>query len=219
MLMMTDSRTVPCPTCKAPIDAATPRWCDCIAKTVSPACQQCGSCLCRTTADVQREFWRAAPASLLERRLEEQRRRNANVSEASDGCDVLVVDDDEEIRLIAAYMLEQMGYSVTTASSADEALARVRNAAPRIVLTDALMPKMDGRQMCQYIKESYADVKVVIMTSLYRATRYKQEAYKIFHADGYMAKPIAFDDLQSTMAKLVAPRAVNSGAMTVEGRQ
>lgn len=41
------------------------------------------------------------------------------------------------------------------------------------------------------------------MTSLYTATRYKHEAYKVFHADEYLAKPVDFDQLRGALVKLI----------------
>jgi YesN/AraC family two-component response regulator len=75
---------------------------------------------------------------------------------------------------------------------------------PDIVLTDALMPKIDGRQLCRLIKTSDASIKVVIMTALYKSSRYRTEAMNTFHADEYLAKPIDFAHLRQVLGNLSA---------------
>lgn len=76
-----------------------------------------------------------------------------------------------------------------------------------IVLTDALMPKIDGRQLCRLIKAVNRSIKVVIMSGLYKSTRYRIEAMKAFHADEYLAKPIDFARLQQVLGKLAVKAA------------
>src|SRR4051812_25391763 len=65
------------------------------------------------------------------------------------GTELLVVDDDEELRSLLAQSLQEHGYSVTTAPNGREALARLRSAAlPAAVLLDLNMPTMNGWQFC-----------------------------------------------------------------------
>ena len=115
---------------------------------------------------------------------------------------VLIVDDDEEIRVMAEFILHEMGYRTLTASRSNEALEIVNREKPDVVLTDALMPGGDGRELCRMIKEQHPDVKVVIMTSLYTSPRYASEAHRLFHADGYLAKPIYYDRLRTVLRRL-----------------
>ena len=194
---------VPCVSCAEMIAAHDAVWCHCVGKSLSLSCPRCGACLCNAGDAVQRKFWSAAPAWLVASRKMEQKRRAAIDRTGVRKTDVLIVDDDEEIRLLAAYAVEQMGYSVTVASSASAALDLIDQCLPGVVITDALMPKMDGRQLCQLIKASRPDVKVVVMTSLYTAPRYKYEAFKTFRADEYLAKPVDFASLRLLMDKLM----------------
>ena len=197
----------PCPACRHMIAATSAEWCLCIVKRPSIICDRCQVCLCKADPRVTRDFWLQAPASVLNRSSEERARRAVKVSPAaSTAVDVLVVDDDEEIRTVAALMLEDMGYSVLTASGPAEALDAIERRPPRLVLTDALMPKIDGRQHCRLIKGRFEDVRVVIMTSLYTAPRYKSEALKTFHADDYLAKPVNYERLKNVVARLVPQR-------------
>lgn len=194
---------IPCPSCHGKLETHTAAWCYCVAKKLTPLCSNCGNCLCSLPAAALRSFWSSAPHWLAEAsRKEQSRRAAAKPNTTAQAVDVLIVDDDEEIRGIAAYSLQQMGYSVAVATGAEEAMAAMDRVTPRLMLTDALMPKVDGRQLCQLVKMAYPSVKVVIMTAIYTAPRYKHEAYKTFRADDYLPKPIDFNQLRTVLARL-----------------
>ncbi len=192
-----------CPSCGATINVATAPWCHCVTRQPNLVCASCGECGCRAGKAAMLAFWHHAPASLLARRVAEQNsRRQTAASHSSDYGDVIVIDDDEEIRLIASFMLQQMGYSVTVTSDPAAVLSMIETHPPRVVITDALMPKMDGRELSRLIKLADRSVQVVIMTSLYTAPRYKHEAFKKFRADAYLAKPIDFDEFREVLTRL-----------------
>ena len=88
---------------------------------------------------------------------------------------ILVVDDEADVQRMAAVAVELLGFGVLRASNGEEGLALVKSHRPDVVLTDAFMPKMDGREMFRLIKADpeISSVPVVIMTSLYTASRYK----------------------------------------------
>jgi CheY-like chemotaxis protein len=80
-----------------------------------------------------------------------------------------------------------------------------------VVLTNALMPRMDGRELCRRLKEAHGNqIKVILMTSLYTASHYRREARSVFKVDEYLAKPLRYDDLRDALqrvAPVVRPRA------------
>ncbi|HEY0139343.1 MAG TPA: response regulator [Thermoanaerobaculia bacterium] len=209
MVALTETPAIPhrivlCSSCSTPFDTFQAAWCSCVTKTISPSCPRCGFCLCKSTPNASRNFWFRAPQELIDRRNEEERRRARRGPEAValGAKRVLIVDDDEEIRFIADYALREMGYVTLTASSAELALEIVDREMPDVVLTDALMPKLDGRELCRRIKAKHPRVKVVVMTSLYTSARYRDEAYRVFHADDYLAKPIDFQKLEQSLERL-----------------
>lgn len=195
---------VQCGSCRTPFDAMQAGWCSCVTKTISLACPSCQYCLCKASPAAARDFWFRAPELLVDRRREEEQRRARTrptlVPDAA--TKVLIVDDDEEIRFIADYALRDMGFSTMTTADPDEVMNIIAAEKPDIVLTDALMPKMDGRELCKQIKLRHPNVKVVVMTSLYTAQRYKAEAHRVFHADDYLAKPIDFAKLEGVLRRL-----------------
>ena len=106
---------------------------------------------------------------------------------------VLVVDDDHEMRALLRDVLEQHGYTVTLASNGQEALASLQDREFPVVLTDLRMKGMQGIELLTQIKQSWADTNVILMTafgSVETAIQaMKQGAYD------YLMKPVKNDDL------------------------
>jgi CheY-like chemotaxis protein len=194
---------VSCAACGKAYDAAQAEWCKCVTAKIATICPHCSACICKAPGPAQFEFWFLAPEWFLWRRDEELRRRKAaQAARPQHLVKVLVVDDDDEIRFIAAYAIEEMGYTVVTASNAEEAMSIVKKESPAIVLTDALMPRTDGRELCKTIKIHDPWIRVVVMSSLYTSRRYATEAHRVFHADEYLPKPIDFHRLKGVIQRL-----------------
>jgi CheY-like chemotaxis protein len=79
---------------------------------------------------------------------------------------ILVVDDEDLVRLVIAKTLQLAGYEVFEARDGLDALAQLPTAAPDLVLTDLNMPRCNGERLCAEIKRQPAskDVRVVVMT-------------------------------------------------------
>ena len=80
---------------------------------------------------------------------------------------ILVVDDEPHIRKILAFLLEQKGFSVLTARDGEEAIEQATTHLPDLILLDLMMPKMDGYQVCQHLREDFqtAQIPIVIVTA------------------------------------------------------
>jgi CheY-like chemotaxis protein len=116
---------------------------------------------------------------------------------------VLLVDDEKDIQRVASRVIQSLGYGLVLGHNGEEGLALARRYQPDLVLTDALMPRMDGREMARQIKEepTTASAKVVLMTSLYTNVKYRNEGFKTYKVDDYLAKPLAFEDLRAVLQK------------------
>ncbi len=81
-------------------------------------------------------------------------------------CRVLLVDDDEDSRIILASMLEREGWQVAAASDGVEALAQMEKQAPHLVLLDLMMPNMDGFEFSARLHKSPAwqSIPIVVLT-------------------------------------------------------
>jgi CheY-like chemotaxis protein len=122
---------------------------------------------------------------------------------------VLVVDDSKLIRTTTLRIVRALGYGAIEAADAEQAVALTLLYRPEVVLSDALMPKTDGRDMCRTIKNNSAtrNTKVVIMTGLYKAPHYKYEAFHTFGVDEYLLKPIEPQELRKLLERLAGPPA------------
>lgn len=111
------------------------------------------------------------------------------------GAPILVVDDDPNSLDIVRTYLESKGYAVATASDGKEALAKLDEVQPAVILLDVMMPGMDGWEVARVIKNhpSFRDVRVVMLTARSDFTD-KHEGLRA-GADDYIVKPIRLDDL------------------------
>jgi CheY-like chemotaxis protein len=107
---------------------------------------------------------------------------------------VLVVDDDPTILRLLQVNLEMEGHEVLTAGDGHEALERLREGAPEVVLLDVMMPGLDGWQVCERIRADpdLATTPVVILSA--RAQQSDLERGAQAGADAYITKP--FDPLE-----------------------
>ena len=116
---------------------------------------------------------------------------------------VLIVDDDEAMRSLVACVVEAIGYRTIVSADAHKALDLAGSEYVDVILTDALMPKMDGRELCRLIKDWHGPKKkVIIMTSLYRQRKFRAEAMDTFGADEFLTKPLDFDRLGNILQQL-----------------
>jgi DNA-binding NtrC family response regulator len=117
---------------------------------------------------------------------------------------VLLVEDDPAVRRSVAETLEAEGVDVHVASTAEEALGRLAEVAPEVVLTDVRMPGMDGLSLLRVLRERVPDVDVVVMTAFDDMPTVVQAM-----RDGafeLIVKPLRLADLRGTLARLVEDR-------------
>lgn len=120
---------------------------------------------------------------------------------------ILVVDDDPSAVEIVRTYLEARGYRVATASDGREALAKLEEVRPALVLLDVMMPGMDGWEVARIIKnhpELGGKVRVVMLTAL-GGFADKQEGLRA-GADDYIVKPIRLEELGKTVERNLAAR-------------
>jgi CheY-like chemotaxis protein len=119
------------------------------------------------------------------------------------GTELLVVDDDDELRGLLAQSLQARGYSVATAANGREALGRLQTAAlPDIVLLDLNMPTMNGWQFCA-AKNADEALKALPVIVLSAAASKDPESPYYLEVDEVIAKPIEIQELLSAIERLV----------------
>ena len=77
---------------------------------------------------------------------------------------ILVVDDDQVVRLFLRAVLERQGHSVVEAENGDEGLRYYRAAPADLVITDIQMPVMDGLQMIQELRSAFPTAKIIAIS-------------------------------------------------------
>lgn len=120
---------------------------------------------------------------------------------------VLIVDDEPNIVTALEYLLQQSGYEVRSASNGEEALARLREFAPDLVLLDVMMPKQSGYEVCQRIREraEWNHVKIMIVSARGREAEVSKGLS--LGADLYLTKPFANAELVARIGELLGERA------------
>lgn len=115
---------------------------------------------------------------------------------------VLVADDEEDIRVLVSATLGRR-YSLILASDGEEALRRAREDGPDLVFLDAMMPKMDGFEVCSRLKAdtATAHVKVVMLTAM--AQELDRRRAEESGVDYYFTKPFSPTALLSKVEELV----------------
>lgn len=82
-------------------------------------------------------------------------------------CTVMVVDDEPDIRYLLRITLERAGYAVVEAAHGEAALEQVRRSRPQLVLTDRMMPRMNGSDLISRLRtdESTSAIPIVLVSS------------------------------------------------------
>jgi CheY-like chemotaxis protein len=126
------------------------------------------------------------------------------VASGSPAPEVLIVEDDIDIRDALSQILEEEGYSVSTAANGQEALDLLRSGPPpRLILLDLMMPVMNGWQFRAAQREdpALAAIPVVVISA---DTHISEKASQIGIAE-YFRKPIEIAGLLNTMEKYCGP--------------
>jgi two-component system response regulator MprA len=113
---------------------------------------------------------------------------------------ILVVDDDLEILSLLRRGLIYEGYTVDTASEGTEALTKVREKAPDLVILDVMMPGLDGIEVSRRIRQA-GNIPIMMLTAKGMVT--DRIAGLDGGADDYMVKPFSFDELLARIRALL----------------
>lgn len=122
----------------------------------------------------------------------------------NDSGAILVVEDDADILRQIAFNLERSGYRVVTATSGGEALRIMLRARPRLLITDIMMPGMDGYELVDALRrdELLADLPVIMLTA-----RTEDEDVTRGYASGtdlYLTKPFRPSELLAFVERILA---------------
>lgn len=117
------------------------------------------------------------------------------------GRHILIVDDEPLIRRSLSELLTLSGYTVSSASSAKEALNLLKDYTADIIITDVKMPEMDGVQLLKQIKNNHPNTPVILITG-YASIESAVEAMKEGAYD-YITKPIVDSEIKIILERLI----------------
>ena len=103
---------------------------------------------------------------------------------------ILLVDDEPDVLEFLSYTIRKEGYRVFTAENGVDALKKVSELSPSLVLMDLMMPEMDGIETCQTIRNNQGIIQPIIALLTSRSEDYSQIAGFDAGADDYLFKPI-----------------------------
>ena len=111
---------------------------------------------------------------------------------------ILVADDEPHIRLLIEQSLEDLadeGVTILSVGDGQSALETIKERRPQLVVLDAMMPRMNGFDVCQAVKKELGmdDVYVIILTA--KGQEYDRQRGEEVGADLYMTKPFEPDEL------------------------
>lgn len=129
----------------------------------------------------------------------------AHIPTAAPGADaaptVLVVDDEPVIRELLEFALESEGLHVLTAADGIEAMEAIEAEPPAVVLTDLMMPRLDGYDLIAKLREEPVLVKCIFAMSAGHLTPERP-----VHADHFFAKPFVLDQVVNSILACLTHR-------------
>ena len=102
---------------------------------------------------------------------------------------VLVVDDEQSIVTLLKYNLETAGYIVDVAYDGEEALKKVKEVKPELIVLDVMLPKKDGIEVCKTIRSDKNLVPILMLTA--KDDEFDRVLGLELGADDYMTKPFS----------------------------
>ncbi|MGI5864383.1 MAG: sigma-54-dependent transcriptional regulator [Myxococcales bacterium] len=123
----------------------------------------------------------------------------------------LVVDDEQNLRRVLAAMLKREGYEATVAENGVQALAELRKNGADVVITDQVMPEMDGLSLLKAVLADFPDVPVIMITA-HGTVDSAVEAIKLGAFD-YITKPFDQEELKTVIAKAARTRDLSKSSV------
>jgi two-component system cell cycle response regulator DivK len=119
---------------------------------------------------------------------------------------VLVVEDNPTNMTLATFLLQSAGHTVLSATDAEAGLTLAREQQPNLILMDIQLPGMDGLQATMLLKndETTRAIPVIALTAL--AMKGDEARIRAAGCDGYIAKPMRYQEFLATIANQLAAR-------------
>jgi len=119
---------------------------------------------------------------------------------------VLVVDDEEHIRLLYSEELKDEGYEVACAKDAREAAKKIEEFKPHVITLDIRMPGVDGIEFLRKFREKDKTTPVILCTAY---SDYKQD-FRVWASEGYVVKSADLTPLKKTIKEVLEKSGIKS---------
>lgn len=116
---------------------------------------------------------------------------------------ILIAERDRNVRELQQFFLEKAGFTVEFADDGEAALERARSDPPRLLVTEILIPRLDGLALCRRLREDpvTAGVPVIVFSILSAAARAAEAG-----ASAFLRKPLVESIFVAAVEDLVAPQ-------------
>jgi len=128
---------------------------------------------------------------------------------------ILIIDSDKEVRTTVGKALEAEGYKVFTSGNSKDAILLAKKEVPHLVITELVMPQMDGIEVCLELKQISQLSKTLIVFLTPRSEDYSQVAAFNAGADDYILKPVKPRVLVSRLKALLKRHYVNKQVVEI----
>ena len=111
---------------------------------------------------------------------------------------ILIVDDEQFVRTLLENVLARRGHEVVAVADAQQALATLADSSEfDLMLTDVVMPGMDGFDLLRRVRSAYPNIKVIVLTGF--ARKQSISDFLLYGADEYLSKPFQVHELVSAV--------------------
>ena len=128
---------------------------------------------------------------------------------------ILIVDDEPDILEFLSYNFRKKGYAIITANNGIDGIKKAKAELPNLIISDILMPEMDGVEMCLELRSDLLIKKIpfVFLTAV-------SDDYKVLYAmtsgaDQFVSKPIKFEYLLHIVEHIIEEKALEYGHFTI----
>lgn len=139
---------------------------------------------------------------MAQKKLSSSQSDSSLSSDNNDGrrC-VLLAEDDRALRRFLVVLLERAGYEVISASDGIEAMKIAVSHPIDVIITDSMMPNLNGHEFCRFIRSSQnlAHLPIILLSALER----KDVSQNVEQADAFLAKPVSGEDLIECIERLL----------------
>jgi twitching motility two-component system response regulator PilH len=116
---------------------------------------------------------------------------------------VLVVDDSQTVRQMLSELLQKGGLSVVEAANGLEAKTKIQAESPDLVITDLIMPEMNGYELCRWIKNEPSTQNIPVLICSTKNQEFDRYWGMKQGADAYITKPFHPSDMLQTVKQLL----------------